>query len=642
MCQSKEQKKTKNDTKANEGDEIEHGGGASSSPPRTRTRTTTFKQKGSGSKISPPTRIRRDKREKQASVSAAKAAAAEKTTIKFVSKKKIKSKSFKKYEGEQAGGGIEALIPSLIGIGLLVVGIVAKMGWRGRANVAGIDLGTTNSVICVQQQSKGVGKIECIPDPFNNSPIVPSVISIIDPHESYSKQHKSSRTNTNTNSKTGKKQPIQKDELGYDLKPHPFHVMVGSAAKSRIDTHPHHTLYHAKRVLGHSFDADAVKELAREVEFDVINNTINGDDNNNNSGIEEEQNGMDVAFRVPFHSKTKSTGETTNHISLQPHQVGSFVVYHLMQMTDLFLGHNNVRSAVIAVPAKFDSSQRRETVKAFKEVGVKVTRILEEPVAAALAYGLQQKEDVDYILVYDFGGGTLDVSVLQVFEGGYVEVVGNDGDNRLGGADFDAAVAHSLLDWNNGAGADVVKKVATVLNGMEDIFEEQHASSGGKSGDDKEDIEELLSAECPRLSETPLCTLSSFHTMGEKMKIELSSFVDEDAIVHSTCLGFPADANPQRISDFCSMLEPVELTLTSKQYDTACESLFERALIPVQRILKELDLKTDEIDEVVMVGGTTRMPQVRKMVQKELRVEALNTSIDPDLTVAYGAASVID
>jgi molecular chaperone DnaK (HSP70) len=440
-----------------------------------------------------------------------------------------------------------------------------------------------------------VGEIECIPDPFNNSPIVPSVVSFLDPHHQYVR--------------------IDKEDVS-ELDPHPTHVLVGAAAKARIDSHPHHTVYHAKRVIGQIFEDQSVKELQNEVEFQLIENNTN------------------VEFRVPFHKDYKD-GKSTESVSIPPHRVGSYVVHHLMKMASDYLGHNNVKSAVIAVPAKFDQAQIEATAQAFKDAGISVARILEEPVAAALAYGLQKKENVDYILVYDFGGGTLDVSMLQVFEGGYVEVMGNDGDNRLGGADFDTAVAHSLLDVNDGRGGSVIEQVSQALKMIEYNLEEENVMG-------EEDMEEMLSLQCPRLEEMPLCTSSSFHTIGEKMKIALSSKSDDE--VRSTCLGLGTNQEqiPKSISEFCSMLEPIHLSLSLDQFNTACTSLFKRSLIPIRRLLKDLDLKSDDIDEVVMVGGTTQMPQIRDMVQAELGVENLNTSIDPDLTVAYGAASVID
>lgn len=475
-----------------------------------------------------------------------------------------------------------------------------------------------------------MGEINCIPDPYNDSPIVPSVVSFLDP-QIYSK------------TKSFKK----KEELGYDLDPSPSFVLVGSAAKKRIDTHPHHTLYHAKRVLGRFYDDDAVKELKEEVEFHVHkqikSNNGNEVDDFRNSDVDDQEEKYGVVFNVPFHHKSlkkltkeKQEQQKNNLISILPHQVGSYVINHLMEITSQYLGYDNVKSAVIAVPAKFSAYQRQSTVEAFKHVGVKVARILEEPVAAALAYGLQKKENVDYIIVYDFGGGTLDVSVLQVFDGGYVEVIGNDGDNRLGGADFDAAVAHFLLEDNDEYGTKIVNDVSKVLSELEKSY-----------NDAEDDIEEYLVSKCTKLVEMPLCSLSSLHTMGEKMKIELSSLKSEsNSFVSGKCYGVPSlnadGAPPTNISDFCSMLEPIKFKINSEQYNKACTPLYDRSISPVSRILGDLDLSVGDIDEVVMVGGTTRMPQIREMVKEALQIESLNTSIDPDLTVAYGAASVID
>ncbi len=472
--------------------------------------------------------------------------------------------------------------------------------------MAGVDLGTTNSVICVQQQSEGdgVGEIECIPDPFNNSPIVPSIVSFHDPHHHYVKKDKNIVTT---------------------LVPHPSYATVGAGAKSRIDSHPHHTLYHAKRVLGSAFDDDTVKELMKEVEFDIVQN----------------ETSAEPVFRIPFHNTDHKSGETTENIFIPPHQVGSYVVNHLIQMTRDFLGHDNIKGAVIAVPAEFETHQIQDTVKAFKGAGVKVTRILKEPEAAALAYGLQKKENVEYILVYDFGGGTLDVSLLQVFDGGYIEVIGNDGDNHLGGADFDAAIAHFLLEVDTSIGTrgeKIIETVSSATKAIETLLQSQEDPV-------EEDIEEMLSSSCERLHERPLCTISSFHTMGEKLKIELSSMVEEETNqVHATCLGLAETPypTPKSIEGLCSLLEPVKLSISLAQYNEVCSPLFERSLSPIRRLLDDLDMEIDDIDEVVMVGGTTRMPQIRQMVQDELGVDSLNTSIDPDLTVAYGAASVID
>jgi molecular chaperone DnaK (HSP70) len=314
---------------------------------------------------------------------------------------------------------------------------------------------------------------------------------------------------------------------------------------------------------------------------------------------------------------------------ISPQLVGSYVVHHLMQITKLVMGHDNVKSAVICVPAKFNTEQRQATYQAFKQAGVTVARIVEEPTAAALAYGLHRKEGVDYILVYDFGGGTLDVSLLHVSDG-FVDVMGSDGDDRLGGADFDAAVAHFLLEHRGGN--EIVRHVTAAL---------QHLADDMPSVD----LEDKLSASCPALATIPLCTTSSFHTLSEQLKIGLSEYPDHDGSGQAVCLSLLTTImidDTLSLDTFCSSLTQTTLTLTSQEYDETVQSLYDRSILPIERLLSDLDLTSDDIDEIVMVGGTTRMPQIRTLVRQTLPTAAMNTHIDPDITVAYGAASVID
>jgi len=326
--------------------------------------------------------------------------------------------------------------------------------------------------------------------------------------------------------------------------------------------------------------------LKQEVEFTIMNDDTSGE----------------VAFQVDDHI-------------ISPRQVGSYIVNHLVQITKEFLGHDNVKSAVLAVPAKFDALQRQRTMEAFKEAGLNIARVLEEPAAAALAYGLHKKDGVEKILVYDFGGGTLDVSILHVAEG-YCEVMGSDGDDRLGGADFDAAVA-SLLSKKH---ANVLETLASYQINAEE-----------------------LSAICPQVTDTsPICSVSSFHTLGERLKISLS---ETGTTATAPCLALPnSHSKMDSVSPnaICDHLVLTNLSLSLEEYNTAAAPLFQRSILPITRLLKDLTLTHDEIDEIVMVGGTTRMPQIRDLVRQEFSSAQMNTHIDPDLTVAYGAASVID
>ena len=608
-------------------------------------------------------------------------------------RKKLRpSKALQKHGGGGGGdgssssssssGGIQALLPSFIGLLILAYGVMAKMGFRGRATVAGIDLGTTNSVICVQAPAKGVGVIECIPDPITTSPIVPSVVSFLD----------ASHRPKGPKSKT--------DKFLLSLNPHPSAVVVGVPAKKRIDSHPHSTLYNAKRVLGRPLFDTAIAQLQDEVEFKIVPENDHDDDDDKNNNNNHEEKG--VVFEVPYEtqvygssrsssrssSSSRQADSVTTTLSIPPHQVGSYIVYHLLQMTQQYLGHNNVKQAVICVPAKFNARQRQETIHAFAQAGVTVLRTLEEPTAAALAYGLHRKDGVDYILVYDFGGGTLDVSLLQVSQGGYVDVLGSDGDDRLGGADFDAAVAHYWLDHHHHQqqqqqeqqeqhpldGHGVIDRVSQAL---QQILHLLHHNDDDHDDHDNDpfstttlsplrmmELEQRLEKSCPALAETPLCTASSFHTIAEQLKIQLSSLSQEQEgeshQVQGTCLGLGTertdlggkdnndhsnkviDDGDRALVQFCQSLQPIPLHLSLSDYNDIVQPLLHRSRLPVQRLLTDLDIIHEEIDEVVLVGGTSRMPQIRTLVQQLLPTATLNTHIDPDLTVAYGAASVID
>ena len=314
-------------------------------------------------------RVRRGKRDKEGEYTLTTTFSAS-TVLKSPKKKKKKSsKALKKHGKDNPSGGLESLVPSLIGVSVLVMAVMAQRGFRGRASVAGIDLGTTNSVICIQRLSKGVGVIDCVEDPLTGSPIVPSVVSV------YDLQRESHEIKVGPSSKTKTL-----------LEPHPSRVVVGHAAKKRIDTHPHQTLYNAKRVLGRPHDDSAVEDLRKEVEFRIEKEVRRFEDED--SGGKEMQ--LESVFRVD------------HGVDLSPQQVGGHVVHFLIGLARDFLGHDNVKSAVLAVPAKFDAHQRKRTFEAFQLAGVKVARVLEEPTAAALAYGLHKKEGVEKILVYDF------------------------------------------------------------------------------------------------------------------------------------------------------------------------------------------------------------------------------------------------
>lgn len=479
---------------------------------------------------------------------------------------------------------LQVMLPSLIALVILGVAVMGKMGFRGRPTVAGIDLGTTNSVICVQQQQAEV-VIDCIRDPRTNSPIIPSVVSFL-PRPQSSTKSSSSRSK--------------------DLTFLPDTVIVGSAAKEMIEHHPHTTIYHAKRILGRAIDDPAITSLQSEVEFRI--------------GATEET----PVFLVPDQT-------TANHRSVSPVQIGEYVIRYLRQLVVDALQHDAVRTAVICVPAQFDEYQRSQTVQAVTAAGFTVSRILDEPVAAALAYGLDQTKATIFVLVYDFGGGTLDVSVLQLSGSDYVDVLSSNGDDQLGGSNFDSAIADHLRQTflSSDSGLAIIES----------------------------DLEEQVMTECPE-TQRHFCTLASLHVIGEKFKIELSNIYGNDTatvldektkremIVESECLTVTADKQAKgstKSSINCDELVSIPLSLSLWDFEnTVAAPLLDRAIRPIDRVLEAVSMDHDDIDEVVMVGGTTRMPIVRQLVHQALPQAKLNTHIDPDITVAYGAASVMD
>lgn len=558
--------------------------------------------------------LRRSKRDKEGEYTLISDSALSKAPKK--KKKKKTSKALQKHGKDNPSGGLESLVPSLIGVSVLVVAVMAQRGFRGRASVAGIDLGTTNSVICIQRPSKGVGVIDCVEDPLTGSPIVPSVVSF------YDLQRESGEIKVGPSSKTKTL-----------LDPHPSRVVVGHAAKRRIDTHPHHTLFNAKRVLGRPHDDAAVEDLRREVEFRIETEEERPSTEHENS---ERENTSKRSEPTP---PLESVFRVDREVALSPQQVGGYVVNHLIGLARDFLGHDNVKSAVLAVPAKFDAHQRRRTFEAFKLAGVTVARVLEEPTAAALAYGLHKKDGVEKILVYDFGGGTLDISILHVSEG-YCDVMGSDGDDRLGGADFDTMVAHMLTQQHSSV--------------LENLSAYNNNNNRNTNNNDDDDMAEILALSCDRITDDlPLCSVSSFHTLGEKVKISLSeqqyeaegTLEKESIVARTKCLSLPpftTEARSSSLQSMCESLYVETLEVTLDEFDKVCLVLFDRSVIPATRLVEDLTLQREEIDEIVMVGGTTRMPQIRELVRQAFPNAQLNTHIDPDLTVAYGAASVID
>jgi molecular chaperone DnaK len=323
--------------------------------------------------------------------------------------------------------------------------------------------------------------------------------------------------------------------------------LVGQAAKRQAVTNPENTFFAIKRLIGRSYEDPTTQKDKGMVPYEIIK-ADNGD------------------------AWVSSRGE-----QYSPSQISAFILQKMKETAEAFLGAK-VTQAVITVPAYFNDAQRQATKDAGKIAGLEVLRIINEPTAAALAYGLDRK-DGKTIAVYDLGGGTFDISILEIGDGVF-EVKSTNGDTFLGGEDFDMILVDYL--------ADEFKKD----NGI-DLRKDRLALQ--------------------RLKEA-----------AEKAKIELSS-------AQQTEINLPFITADQ------SGPKHLTLKLTRAKLESLVEKLIGRTVGPCERALKDAGLKAAEIDEVVLVGGMTRMPKVRETVQKFFGKEP-NMSVNPDEVVAMGAA----
>ena len=322
--------------------------------------------------------------------------------------------------------------------------------------------------------------------------------------------------------------------------------LVGQIAKRQAVMNPENTFYSVKRFIGRR--VDEVNEESKEVSYGV------------------EKAGSNVKVKCPVLNK-----------QFAPEEVSAQVLRKLAEDAGKYLGET-VTQAVITVPAYFNDSQRQATKDAGKIAGLEVLRIINEPTAAALAYGLDRKSN-ERILVFDLGGGTFDVSVLEVGDGVF-EVLSTSGDTHLGGDDFDKVIVDYLAD----------------------SFK---ANEGIDLRQDKQALQRLTEA-------------------AEKAKIELSSATQSE-------INLPfITATPEGPKH-------LDLNLTRAKFEELASKLIDRCRVPVEQALKDAKLKSVELDEIVMVGGSTRIPAVLELV-KRVTGKDPNQTVNPDEVVAVGAA----
>nr|CDS25007.1 heat shock protein 70 [Echinococcus granulosus] len=326
--------------------------------------------------------------------------------------------------------------------------------------------------------------------------------------------------------------------------------LVGDAAKNQAAINPTNTVFDMKRLIGRSFNDEAVQENIRHWPFKVINS------------------GETPKIEVQYLGETK-------HFMAE--EISSMVLLKMKETAEAYLG-KEVKNAVITVPAYFSVNQRQATIDAGKIAGLNVLRLVNEPTAAAIAYGLDKRDDRQRnVLIFDWGGGTFDVSILSI-ENKKFEVKAVGGDTQLGGEDFDSRLVNYFVE----------------------TFKQQH--EGKDLTTNKKAISRLRKA-C-EAAKRQLCST-------DYTTIEIESLFEG--------------------IDFRALL-------TKARFEQLCSDLFTRTIDAVKTALSDAKLEKADIHEIVLVGGSTRLPKLEEMLHNFFEVSNLNKSINPDEAVAYGAA----
>ena len=309
------------------------------------------------------------------------------------------------------------------------------------------------------------------------------------------------------------------------------------------------------------------------------------------------------------------------YLLLTPQAAGCLVVAELLREVSAALGHSTIAGAVAAIPADFTAAQRGATMDAYARNGLTVSRVLFEPAAAAIAYGLHRRSDVRYVVVFDMGGGTTDVSVLYLQDGAFT-VIGSAGDGHLGGEDFDDCLVRHMarqLEAEGLPGWAAISRAAAdgTHGGAEQAA--ATAAAGGEVGSGR-------------------CTLAWLQHEAERVKIALSGGDDDgrDGSVHTVASAAWSCTAPGGGS------RTIRGEISRDSFERECDALFSRTLDPVRDALEAANLRVVEVDEVVLVGGSSRLPRVRTLLRQMFNLPELRATVDPDLAVAIGAALVVD
>jgi len=324
--------------------------------------------------------------------------------------------------------------------------------------------------------------------------------------------------------------------------------LIGDAAKNQLTSNPKNTIFDAKRLIGRQFSEKSVQSDKKLFPFTLV-------EKKGKPHVKVSVGGKDETFA--------------------PEEISAMVLTKMKETAEAYLG-KKVTHAVVTVPAYFNDAQRASTKDAGTIAGLNVMRIINEPTAAAIAYGLDKITDEKNILVFDLGGGTFDVSLLTI-DGGVFEVISTNGDTHLGGEDFDQRVMEYFMKlYKKKKGKDVRKNDRAVQKLRREVEKAKRA-------------------------------LSSAH----QTMVEIESFFDGE--------------------DFS---EP----LTRAKFEELNMDLFRSTMLPVRKVLADGNLKPEQVHEIVLVGGSTRIPKIQQLVQAEFKGKEPSKGINPDEAVAYGAA----
>jgi len=331
-------------------------------------------------------------------------------------------------------------------------------------------------------------------------------------------------------------------------------TLIGEAAKKQAASNPKRTIFGVKRLMGKRFNDDEVQEDLEMYPFRVTG------DKNDMPNINISYKGSERTFK--------------------PEQISALILEEMRKIAEAKLGQRVTR-AVITVPAYFNDSQRTATKNAAKIAGLECEKILNEPTAACMCYGLEKKEQGAKVLIFDLGGGTLDVSILNLYNGIF-EVLSTSGNTHLGGEDFDNIVINKIID-----------------------------EFARKKKLDRTEMRDNISEKSNRMLKREVEEAKKIISSAQETTIEIDNFYNGEALIYN---------------------------LTRRKFELWCEVLFCKCLDPIKKAIEDSELDTNEISEIVLVGGSTRIPKVQDMLSKFFNDAILNKSVNPDEAVAYGAA----